>query len=558
MVPPEPVTGTAGSLREFVYLDEVSVYSLTSAPDMPPPVTMSESADTSTGEVLTSQIAGGAPLVAKASIGGELNSSRSQGLQVQRQFNIQSQFARLHRMYRPTFLLTANAPDTKIKRTSDLDDALRQLEAEQRAIRATNLTRGALAELRVSLRAHHTFDVTAFIRIMAGLIKKYPELLQIKDVSVIQTVMDGGEFLAELMEDLVPIEGRSTTHEIVTDRSGNSWVAEIDGLDSIYDGPLTAEPLRVVGVAETGSFWKDTRRILHAEAEFDVLGRVSRTGLQDEWTPVKMIDTFRRVIPHAASGLIGAVDQLKNISDETSRIVDPVVGLVLAGTKFNLDLANHHNVATTGPSPEMVTSLLADNGTMEGRLAALNEVADAFYANHVGLERDEDKLEPCGRRPGKAHNASWTCRQTRGRAYCLNRRRPSSNSSSSPCTGDLLALQPQHRIVRRVSVALELGGLLDARMNGPQYESTLGTSRRCILRTGSSGSRGSTARLSSSWAGPQPQGRGRTRGCWPSPKTCASTLVHSGTALHSSSASRITPRRKSPRCSSCGLALRTS
>jgi len=104
--PPAAVIGTAGSLREFVYLDEVSVYSLTSAPDMPPPVSMSESADSTAGEVLAAQIEGGAPLVAKANISGELNSSRSSGLQVQRQFNIQSQFARLHGMYRPTFLLT--------------------------------------------------------------------------------------------------------------------------------------------------------------------------------------------------------------------------------------------------------------------------------------------------------------------------------------------------------------------------------------------------------------------------------------------------------------------
>ena len=68
--------------------------------------------------------------------------------------------------------------------------------------------------------------------------KKFPELPQIKDVSEIQTVMDGGEFLAELMEDLVPVEGRSTTHEIVTDPDGNAWVAEIEALNSIYDGQL--------------------------------------------------------------------------------------------------------------------------------------------------------------------------------------------------------------------------------------------------------------------------------------------------------------------------------
>jgi hypothetical protein len=193
------------------------------------------------------------------------------------------------------------------------------------------------------------------------------------------------------MEDLVPIEGRSTTHEIVTDADGTVWVADIAALNSIWDGQVITEQLRVVGVAETGSFWKDTRRILHAEAEFDVLGRISRTGLQDEWTPVKMIDTFRRVIPSAANGLIAAVDGLKSITDETPPTVEPAAALVVAGTKLNLDLANHHSVKGTGLSPKALASLL-DEGTLEGKLAALNNVADEFYANHEELERDEDKV----------------------------------------------------------------------------------------------------------------------------------------------------------------------
>lgn len=390
--PTAPTADTAGSLREFVYLDEVSVYSLTSAPDMPPPVTMSESADTTTGEVLASQIEGGAAFLAKANISGELSASRSRGLQVQRQFNIQSQFARLHGMYRSTFLLTANSPDTDLKKVSDLSDALRQLEAEQRAIRETKLTRGALAELRVSLRAHHTFDITIFTRTMSRLVEKYPELLQIGDASVFQTARDGGEFLAELMVDLIPIEGRSTTHGIVADLDGNAWVVEIGALNSTYDGQLSTEPLRVVGVAETGCFWKDTRRILHAEAEFDVLGRVSRTGLQHEWTPVKMIDTLRRVVPAAANGLIEAVEQLKNIGDETPKIIDSAAALVLAGTKFDLGLAQCHSVTTNGPSPETLAPLLLDHGTLEEKLVALNGVANAFYAEHADLEREEDKV----------------------------------------------------------------------------------------------------------------------------------------------------------------------
>ncbi len=405
VVPPEPIVGTAGSLREFVYLDEVSVYSLTSAPDMPPPVTMSESADTTSGEALTGQVEAGAPLVAKAHIGGELSSSRSRGRQVQRQFNIQSQFARLHGMYRPIFVLTANARegDAKAKSTTGLGDALVQLKADRRAVRAIELTRGALAETRVSLRAHHTFDVTAFIRIVADLFKKYPDLLGV-DAASLRTVMDGGEFLAELMDDLVPVEGRSTTHEIVTATDGEVWIVEIEAFHAIYDGPVTTEPLRVVGVAESNSFWKDTRRILHAEAEFDILGRVSRTGLQDEWTPVKMIDTFKRVVPSAASQLLEAVDKLKDVGGESTAPAEPVAPLVLAGTSLGLELAKEHGLSASGPSLEMLASLLGDDGTLEGRLAALNRVADTFYQSHVGLERDEDVV-------GRLRQRAWQSAQ---------------------------------------------------------------------------------------------------------------------------------------------------
>lgn len=391
LTPPVPVIGTAGSLREFVYLDEVSVYSLTSAPDKPPPVTMSESADSTAGESVSGQIEGGAPLVGKANISGALNSSQSTGMQVQRQFNIQSQFARLHGMYRPTFLMTANAHDMKGKEASSLNDALIQLEKAQHAIRATALTRGALAELRVSLRAHHTFDISVFMKVISGLVKKYPELLQIRDAAGIQNVMEAGEFLAELMEDLVPIEGHSTTHEIVTDTDGTVWIADIAALNSVWNTQVLAQPLRVVGVAESASFWKDTRRILHAEAEFDVLGRISRTGLQPEWTPVKMIDTFKRVAPSVAKGLIDAVDGLKAFTDDIPATVEPAADLLAAGTTLNLDLANHHGLEAKELSPQTLADL-QDDGTLEGKLSALSAVVDEFYSHDGNLVRDEDQV----------------------------------------------------------------------------------------------------------------------------------------------------------------------
>lgn len=389
--PSAEVHGTAGTLREFVYLDEVSVYSLTSAPGTPPPVTMSESTDSTEGAGVVGQIEGGAPLVAKANVRGELNSSRSRGRQLHRQFNIQSQFARLHGNYRKTFLLTANSGSTPDSEASSLEQALEQLETEQLAIPASKLTRGALTELRVSLRAHHTFDIVVFTRLISDLFKKYPELLQVRDLSGVQTATDVGELLAELMDDLIPIEGRSTAYEIVTDGQGNVWIADIKALHAIWDGEVATEPLRVVGVAETGLFWKDTRRILHADAEFDVLGRISRTGLQDRWTPVKVIDSIRRVVPSVATQLHSAFDELKDITDENPATMAPTAALVTAGTLFMRDLCMFHSVEPESLSTEAL-SLLADDGTLESKLGALKHIADEFYANHEDLERDENQV----------------------------------------------------------------------------------------------------------------------------------------------------------------------
>jgi len=247
------------------------------------------------------------------------------------------------------------------------------------------------------------FDVTAFIRIVADLFKKYPDLLAV-DAGSLQTVMDGGELLAELMEDLVPIEGRSTTHEIVTAPDGDVWIVEIEALHAIYDGPVTTEPLRVVGVAESNSFWKDTRRLLHAAAEFDILGRVSRTGLQDEWTPVKMIDTFKRVVPSIANELLEAVDKLKDIGSESKEPVEPVSALALAGVSLGLELAKEHGLSASDPSLETLALLLGDDGTLEGRLAVLNRVADAFYESNIGLKRDEDVV-------GRLRQRAWQSAQ---------------------------------------------------------------------------------------------------------------------------------------------------
>lgn len=381
---------TAGALREFVYLDEVSVYSLTSSPDAPPPVSMSEAANATSGEVLGTQLEVSAPGLVRSGVSAELTSDRSNGLEVQRHFNIQSQFARLHRLYSESFALTASNKVANGKPSNDLTEALKTLKEQRRAARVDDLDRGALVELRVELRAQSIFDVSVFIRAAGGLIDRHPELLPVPDPQAIRQLMDLGDFLSELMENLVPIEGLSTAYRVLEDLEGDPWVVDVSALERIFTGSVVSSPIRVVGVAEHECFWKDTRRILHSDSEFDVLGRISRSGLQAEWSPVKLTDAFDRVVPGVGKSLTEGLSSLKNLSSGDSKRESESTPLLLVALKIQEELASRHQVERPNLPVELAEALVTFEGGLEEKLLILNRISDDFYFQHPELKRNAE------------------------------------------------------------------------------------------------------------------------------------------------------------------------
>lgn len=379
----------AGALREFVYLDDVSVYSLTSAPDAPPPVSMSEVAESVENEALSGELQSGVPGVVKSRLAAELSSGRSNGLEMQRHFNIQSQFARLHRLYSDSFILVASDAALGDEHFDDLPSALEFLKGHRRAVEASSLQRGALAEVRVALRAHSMFDLSVFIQAAGGLIQRHPGLLPVPDPDAIRQLMDLGEFLNELMEDLVPIEGLATTYKVVQVADDAVWIVDIPALSAIFEGEVCSSPLRVVGVAQQRGFWKDTRQVLHSDAEFDVLGRVSRAGLQTEWSPVKLTDAFDRVIPGVGRSLREALETLKDLAVSEAIDVEDHP-LFSAARRTQADLADFHSVDVPDLPNELVKSLISPGPKLEEQLVLLRRVTESFYENHHSLEPNVD------------------------------------------------------------------------------------------------------------------------------------------------------------------------
>jgi hypothetical protein len=59
---------------------------------------------------------------------------------------------------------------------------------------------------------------------------------------------------------------------------------------------------------------RDIRRVLFSSARYTVLARVSRDDIQSEWTPVKLVELLKDVVPDLAAtfdgrGLLGAIQQ---------------------------------------------------------------------------------------------------------------------------------------------------------------------------------------------------------------------------------------------------------
>jgi hypothetical protein len=148
-----------GPLREFVYLDEVSVISLVASRRgaVPEAVTRSESArDTAD---LNSKIAVNAGVL-KSDVGSKLGSETTKGVTTVAKSIVQSTFKDLHEIEADRLTLKAPPPDAEQPKAGSLDDLIR-LAGTSRGqgwvIAPSSLRRGDPIEVEVELSADPLF-----------------------------------------------------------------------------------------------------------------------------------------------------------------------------------------------------------------------------------------------------------------------------------------------------------------------------------------------------------------------------------------------------------------
>jgi len=112
----------------------------------------------------------------------------------------------------------------------------------------------------------------------------------LKQLSEIEGI---SSILQRLLAGLIPVRAEVLDY-VVVNIEGTEYIVHVDAIKEIN---IESKPLEIVCVTELDAYWKDIRRVLFSEAEFTMLARVSKTGLQTKWTPIKLADLMSGLVP---------------------------------------------------------------------------------------------------------------------------------------------------------------------------------------------------------------------------------------------------------------------
>lgn len=280
-------------LREFVYLDAVSLHSLLVSQNATIPNEILQAISRADEAELTGTIGAqvGSELLgsAKTETSARYQTSNSNSMQSSRKAVIQTLFKELRELSLDFKLAARNESPKRLNEVAAIPNGVPPaVEA------ASAFTRGTLVEVEVTLAVDPVFKLGAMMNEWTAMADDFPGMFAdqgtlgfLREAAPIMKVLD--RFLA----GLIPIKATAT----------NYVVAEVDGAEYVVHKAVIADlkvntrPLRIAGVTEHIGYWKDVRRVLFSDARFTVLCRVARDGLHEKWTPVKLADLFSDVAP---------------------------------------------------------------------------------------------------------------------------------------------------------------------------------------------------------------------------------------------------------------------
>lgn len=288
-------------LREFVYLDDVSVDSLVASVKGG----VLEQITQTTGSEVQSEHGVSIP-VSTAEVRSRVQTTTSDGLQTLRRAGIQARFRELHQIVEDRRALRPRGDDSVLPEFATVADVRSLADTDagaQWAVPVGRLRRGDIVEVDVELGTEPLFHLVSAMSQILALWPDDPGALGLDELPDLGQAQGILKMLSVMLGGLVPIRSMAIDFDVV-DLDGEPWLVHHKVLEQLpSECVMNRRPLAVVGVASEDRFWKDQRRVVFAGARYRVLARLVADGTSDAWTPVKMVDTFKAFVPGFSEAL---------------------------------------------------------------------------------------------------------------------------------------------------------------------------------------------------------------------------------------------------------------
>ena len=299
-----------GLLREFVYLDDVSVYSILASRKGSIAAEFTENQTMSLNSDIGASLGIGLDAT-KAKFDAGLHSKHIHGSQVLRKAIIQTSFKELYEAECGSLALSASRDSRAptVNSMADLEKRSERLSGDGWLVDPNALRRGDLFEVEVELEADPIFRMTSIITTLRELVENNERIFGKEVTAKLPEMRAMAQVLDGLLVGLVPIKGRLVKYAWAS-INGRDVLVHQSVVEQIKSDPrFTKHPAYLVGVAQGSLFWKDIRRLLFSRSEYTVFCRLAVSGLGNTWNPVKIAGVLEGIVP-----------QFENVMREFSEI----------------------------------------------------------------------------------------------------------------------------------------------------------------------------------------------------------------------------------------------
>lgn len=387
-------------LREFVYLDDVSVFSLI-ASQLGPVATEFTSTEAAS---LQGEISGtfGANIgIQKAEASSRLQTEQTQTSQVVRRSIIQNTFKELRdHVTSKELVLSVEDPDLEISALALVQtvDQVQQV-APRAVLNAELLVRGRLIEVDVELEADPIFKVNAAVSAVIEIVRETPQLFGEDVMASMADARAMQKIIHRLLTGLVPIRGRLVDYCTV-ELGGDRRIVRQEVADALPASVgWKVSPLYLVGVASEALFWKDVRLVLFSKTKHRVMCRLAHDGVQNRWTASKLVEVLSSTFPQIGDQLDEAIDAALAAVDATTGRTD---ALDVREARIREALVEYGQAIAKAHGHEVTVADLADVGLprfedvkgfadLATRRLAFSSIAETV-ATRFGLSLDPSEL----------------------------------------------------------------------------------------------------------------------------------------------------------------------